>query len=197
MQPYARCLLTATALLISLPLCAQEHHSSDSDLLARFSYESSSVNHTDGLQRICFAVSDSGEYRVVETLSGPSHEGIRLHGKLSDDDFKQLKSVVLSTDLRALPKSHGGLIRQESETFAAQIPSGWQGSASTLRVRWLNADDESPFPAPVAKVVKWLKDFEPKGGKQFEYAEFPDVCPSGGLQLLQPSVAANDPQNER
>jgi hypothetical protein len=191
MRPYARCLFTAAVLVITLPLWAQELYHSDSDFFARFSYESSAVNQTDGVQRVCFAVSDSGEYRLAETLSGPSHEWVRLHGKLSDDEFKQLKSVILSSDLRALPKSHGGLIRQESETFAAQIPSGWEGSASMLRVRWMNADGESPFPAPVAKVVKWLRDFQPKGGKHFEYAEFPDVCPSGGFQLLQPSVAAN------
>jgi hypothetical protein len=192
MRPYAKFLLTAAALLISLPLWAQQlNPSPDSDLLARFSYESSLVNRSDRVERVCFAVSDGGDYRLVESLSGPPHQSIRLQGKLSDEEFKQLKSVILDASLRALPKSHGGLIRQESETFAAQIPSGWQGSASTLRVRWLNADGESPFPAPVAKVVKWLKDFQPQLGKQFDYAEFPDVCPLVGLQLLQPSVAAN------
>jgi|SRR5271163_4865142 len=191
MRPCAKWLLTAAVLVMSLPLWAQELYHSDSDLLARFSYESSLVSQPGRVERVCFAVSDSGDYRLVEALSGPAHLWIRLQGKLSDDKFKQLKSVILDASLRALPKSHGGLIRQESENFAAQIPSGWQGSESTLRLRWLNADGESPFPAPMARVIKWLQDFKPELGKHFEEAEFPDVCPSGGLQLLQPSVAGN------
>lgn len=193
MQGYIKSLavLTLAVLAVSLPLCAQERYHPDLDLSARFSYERSAANQTEGVQRVCLAVSDSGEYRVVQNFGAPAFQSIRLHGKLSDDEFKEFKALTLSADLRALPKDHGGLIRQESQTFVAQIPSGWQGNASALRLRWMNADGESPFPAPAAKVIKWLKDFEPKGGKQFEYTEFPDVCPSGGLQLLQPSVAAN------
>jgi len=191
MRGYTRSLLRLTLLAVSLPLWAQERHHPDLDLSARFSYERSAANQTEGVQRVCLAVSDSGDYRVVQDFGAPSHEPMRLHGKLSDDEFKDFKALALSADLRTLPKDHGGLIRQESQSFVAQIPLGWQGNESALRLRWLNADGESPFPAPAAKVIKWLKDFEPKGGKRFEYAEFPDVCPSGGLQLLQPSVAAN------
>jgi hypothetical protein len=52
-------------------------------------------------------------------------------------------------------------------------------------------DDEKPFPLPITKVVTWLKHFDPAGSTEFESADFPDVCPSGGLHLLQPSVAGN------
>jgi hypothetical protein len=58
-------------------------------------------------------------------------------------------------------------------------------------LQWLNADGESPFPESVAKIVDWLQQFEPKNGKDFEYTEFPNVCPSGGLRLVQPAVADN------
>jgi hypothetical protein len=58
----------------------------------------------------------------------------------------------------------------------------------------LNGDGENPFPASVSSVVDWIKRFEPKGGKMFEYADYPDVCPTGGLRLLQPSVAENLPR---
>jgi hypothetical protein len=191
MQGQTRSLLALAIFAVSLPLWPQERYRTDLDLSARFSYERSAANQTEEVQRICLAVSESGDYRVVQNLGAPSHHSILLHGKLSDDEFREFKAVALSADLRALPRDHGGLIRQESQSFAAQIPSGWQGNASALRLQWLNADGESPFPAPAAKVIKWLKDFEPKGGKQFEYADFPDVCPSGGLQLLQPSVAEN------
>ena len=44
---------------------------------------------------------------------------------------------------------------------------------------------------PHAKVVEWLQHFEPKNGKSFVYAEFPDVCPNRGLRLVQPAVAEN------
>ncbi len=62
------------------------------------------------------------------------------------------------------------------------------------RLQWLNGDGENPFPAPISKVVEWMKHFEPKNAKEFEYAEFPDVCPSTGVRLVQPAVAENDPR---
>jgi hypothetical protein len=60
-------------------------------------------------------------------------------------------------------------------------------------LEWLNADDADPFPASVGKVVNWLQGFRPKDAIEFSYAEFPDVCPSGGVRLVQPSVADNRP----
>ena len=94
---------------------------------------------------------------------------------------------------------HGGLIRQESERFAAEILFGDRGREDGARkglghepwrLQWLNADGESPFPASASTLVDWLKRFQPKDGKSFEYADYPDVCP-GGLRLLQPAVAQN------
>ena len=92
------------------------------------------------------------------------------------------------------------MIRQDAEVFAAEIPGPvrdhvdgarqWMGH-DVWRLQWLNADDESPFPGSVAKVVDWLRHFEPKNGKSFVYAEFPDVCPNRGLRLVQPAVAEN------
>jgi hypothetical protein len=35
------------------------------------------------------------------------------------------------------------------------------------------------------------EEFKPKDGNTFENSDYPDVCPSGGLRLLQPSVAEN------
>ncbi|HEV2133106.1 MAG TPA: hypothetical protein VGR47_02480, partial [Terracidiphilus sp.] len=61
----------------------------------------------------------------------------------------------------------------------------------TQRLQWLNADDKSPFPATIEKLVSWLISFQPKDARSFTYAEFPNVCPSIGLSLIQPSVAAN------
>jgi hypothetical protein len=110
-----------------------------------------------------------------------------LRGKISDRQFKQLGKLLSDSDFRALSGSHGGLIRQRAESFGAEVV----GEDGTQRLQWLNADGENPFPDSVGKVVDWLEHFEPKNGKAFEYAEFPDVCPSVGVRLLQPSVAAN------
>jgi hypothetical protein len=191
MQPYAKSLLTATVLLLSVGSWAQEvYHFNGPDLLARLSYDSSPVVQRDGVRHVCVAVSHDGDYRIVRSLN--SGQAQRLQGKIPQEQFQQLKTLLGSADFRALSGSHGGLIFQESESFAAEIPMrGWQRESATQRLQWLNANGESPFPDSVAKVVDWLKHFEPTDGKLFVYAEYPDVCPSGRLRLLQPSVADN------
>jgi hypothetical protein len=181
----AKSFLTAVVLLVSVGLWAQEiYHSSDPDVLARLSYDSSATG------RICIAVSPGGEYRIVRSLD--SGQTQRLQGKIPPEQFQQLRKALESAGFRGLSGNHGGLIRENAESFAAEVPMGWQrGRDTTQRLRWLNADGENPFPSSVAPVVNWLKHFEAKDGKPFEYAEFQDVCPPVGLRLLQPSVAAN------
>jgi hypothetical protein len=117
------------------------------------------------------------------------------------EEFSQLSKLLGASEFRNLSGDHGGLILQESESFAAEIPlgdrgredgaRGWPEHEAAWRLQWLNADGESPFPASVSKLVDWLQSFQPKDAKSFEYAEYPDVCPAGGLRLLQPSVAEN------
>jgi hypothetical protein len=88
-----------------------------------------------------------------------------------------------------------GLVRQEAETSGAEIPAPndalRQWSEPAWRLQWLNGDGANPFSPSVSSVVDWIKRFQPKGGKTFEYADYPDVCPAGGLRFLQPSVAGN------
>jgi hypothetical protein len=191
MQPYAKTFLTAAVLLVSVGLWAQEvYHSLDPDLLARLSYDSSAVVQGEGVRHICVAVSRDGDYRIVRSPNRGQTQ--RLQGKMPQEQFQQLKTLLESPEFRGLSGNHGGLIRQESESFGAEIPvPGPQREAGAQRLRWLSADGESPFPDSVAKVIQWLKHFEPMDGKPFVYAEYPDVCPSSGLRLLQPSVAAN------
>jgi hypothetical protein len=199
MQPYLKSFLTAAILLVSASLWAQQvyvYH--DPDLLARLSYDNSTVAQDEGV-RVCIAVSRDGYYRIVRSLESGQTE--RLQGKMSKEQFQQLKTLLESAEFRVLSGDHGGFIRRESESFGAEIPiSGWQpvpgidirsAVPRAHRMQWLNADGESPFPGPVSKVVNWLKHFEPTNGKAFEYAEYPDVCPTVGLRLLQPSEASN------
>lgn len=192
MHAYARSLLIAGCLLISAGLCAQEvYRPPDPDLLAKLSYDSSTIVHKEAaVQHICLAVSRGEEYRIVRLFNDGTTQ--RLHGKLTTQQFQQLKSLLGSSDFRSLSGTNSGLIRRDSEIFGAEIRrSGGGGADGAQKLQWLDADGENPFPGSVANVVDWLKHFEPKDGKLLEYADYPDVCPSGGLRLLQPSLATN------
>jgi hypothetical protein len=193
MLPSSRLFLTVAVLSISVGLWSQEplrDLRDNSDVLARLSYDSSSLAQGG---HFCFAVSPAGDYRFVRSINSVNGGlPVRLQGKMTKEQLQQLKALLESSEFRHQSGNHGGVIREEAESFGAEIPApDPQGGIeiSARRLQWLNADGESPFPASVAKVVKWLKEFEPTGGKSFEYAEFPDVCPSGGLHLLHPSVA--------
>ncbi len=177
----------AAAVLIPAGAWAQEVLlPKDADLFARLSYDTSAMRRDDDAARhICLAVSRDGEYRIERMLRTGTE---RLQGTLTKEQLEQLKGLLGADQFRALSSNHGGLIRQESESFGAEIQHVEDGAQ---RLRWLNADGESPFPASVAKVVDWLKHFEAKDAKPFVYAEFPDVCPPGGLRRIQPSVAQN------
>lgn len=45
-------------------------------------------------------------------------------------------------------------------------------------MQWLNPDREG-------------QRFQPNDGKSFDYAEYTDVCPTGGRRPLQPAIAEN------
>jgi hypothetical protein len=186
-------------LLIPLGVWAQEsNHRTDSDLLARLSYENSSVVWPPVVRHVCVAVTRDGEYRIVRSLV--HGETQRLRGKMPKEQLQQLTELLEAAEFRALSGDHGGLVRRDAEVFGAEIPRPmrehvdgarkWR-ERDVWRLQWLNADGESPFPGSVGKVVDWLQHFQPKDGKPFLYAEFPDVCPTGGLRLVQPAVAEN------
>jgi hypothetical protein len=199
MNLYSKTLLTAAILLVASSSIAQEpYRSPDPELLARLSYDISGAVVHGNVGHVCVAVSRDGDYRVVRSLDNGQTQ--RLHGKMLKKEFRQLTTLLEAADFRNLPEDHGGLIRQKAESFAAEIPLGerWgeDGARKWLEheawhLQWLNADGESPFPASVFKLVDWLQSFQPKDGQSFEYAEYSDVCPAGGLRLLQPSVAEN------
>jgi hypothetical protein len=193
-------LLMAAILLVASSSIAQERYLfRDPGLMARLSYDNSGVLQQGNVRHVCIAVSRDGEYRIVRwTVLEPIE---RLHGKMPKEEFSRLSKLLGASQFRNLSGDHGGLILQESESFAAEIPLGdrgrddrtraWPEHEAAWRLQWLNADGESPFPVSVSKLVDWLQDFQPKDAKSFEYAEYPNVCPTGGLGLLQPSVAEN------
>jgi len=185
MEAFLKSFLTTAVVLVSAGLWAQEtYHPQDADLLARLSYHGPSTEKGVMFQQVCVAVLRDGEYRMVRSLNDGGMQ--RRQGKMPKEQLQKLSELLASAEFRSLSGEHGGLIRQTSETFGAEIP---HGQKKAQRVQWLNADGESPFPASVGKVVEWLRQFEPRDGKEFEYGA--DVCPSGGLRLLQPAVAGN------
>jgi hypothetical protein len=198
MRLYAKCFLMTAVLVAPLMLYGQEHfHFSDPNLLARFSFNSGAPGLLGG-GHICIAVNRDGSYRMMRTneplrmVRTPNLDSTEhLEGTLSQEQLLQFETLVQSSDLRPLSGLHVALIRQSAETFTAEIPVlGKQASDGTLHVHLINADGENPFPAPVRKIVGWLNRFEPTDAKRSADLEFREVCPSGGLQLVQP-VASN------
>jgi hypothetical protein len=200
MNLYSKMLLTSAILLIAFGAIAQERlQPHDPNLMARVSYDNAGVVMRQGdVHHVCVAVFRDGDYRIVRSLD--NGETQRLHGKMPKEEFRQLTNQLEAAELRKLSGYHGGLIRRESESFAAEIPlrDGWHQDEAgnwveheAWRLQWLNPDGESPFPVPVSKLVDWLRRFQPNDGKSFDYAEYPDVCPAGGLRLLQPAIAEN------
>ena len=183
MQPFLKLFLTAAIVLLSASVWAQEvYHPQDPDLLGRFSYGDPAA----AVRQVCISVSRDGDYRIVQALN--NGQTVRLQGKMPKEQLQKLKTLVGAAEFKALTGNRGGLLRHPAESFGAEIP---RGDDKAQRLQWLNTEGAGPFPDPVAKVVDWLKHFEPIEGKSFEYTDYPDVCPSSGLRLLQPSVAEN------
>lgn len=202
MSRLARRFLIPSLVLVSIGAGAQNNGKSEPPhLVARLSYESSGAIRREGVRHVCLTVSSDGSYRMVR-LAGilPT---VRLQGKMPNDQLQTLIKLLQAEKFRSLSGDHGsGLIRQQAETFIAEIPLTAKQALSAApqdsvpqakRVQWLNADRTNPFPDSVANVVDWLGQFQPKDGKTFEYSDFPDVCPSGGVRLLQPTIAVNRP----
>ena len=187
MQSFLKSFLTIAVVLVSAAVWAQEvYRPQDPDLLGRFSYDDPVTVQQEGFRQVCISVSRGGDYRIVRALNNGQTQ--RLRGKMPKEQLQKLKTLLGAAEFRALTGNHGGLVRQPAESFGAEIP---RGDDKAQRVQWLNTEGAGPFPDSVAKVVDWLKHFEATEGKSFEYTDYPDVCPSSGLRLVQPSVAEN------
>jgi len=198
----ARRFLVPSLVLVSIGAWAQDSGKSEPPhLVARLSYESSGTFPLEGVRHVCLTVSSDGSYRMVR--SAGVLPTVRLRGKMGNEQLQTLIKLLGAEKFRSLSGDYGGgLIRRQAETFIAEnllaakpahpgIPQ--DSGPQAKRVQGLNADGTNPFPDSVAIVVDWLGQFQPKDGKTFEYSDFPDVCPSGGLRLLQPTIAVNRP----
>ncbi len=199
MPRFARLLLTLSILLPASALWGQQvDKPSDSEPLARLAYDTSAVTRRGDVTHICLAVTRDGEYQIIRSTNDEPTQYLR--GQMAKQDFEKLKALLTSPKFRSQPSHDGALIRQEAESFRVEIrgPVRRHGDGTRIwdesdawRLQWLNPDDTDPFPDSIAKVVNWLQSFQPKNGKEFSYAEFPNVCPSGGMRLIQPTIAEN------
>ena len=138
--------------------------------------------------RLCISVAQNRTYRVVMTLNGKLQH---LQGKMPDEQFQRLRNLLSATDFRSLSGSHGGMLLQRAETFGAEVAQSYAAGTGSQRLQWLNPDGANPFPQPVSRVVAWLKSFKPAGATSFVESEISNVCPTFGVRLLEPAVAAN------
>ena len=181
-----KALIAASVLLSTSASIAQEPYQlSDPPVMARLSYDNFGILSAGSPAHVCFAVSRNRDYWIERLRQDGQTQ--RLKGTLTKAEFNSLAQLLSASEFRALGGHRGGLIRQEVESFAAEIPL----DHSSWRLRWQNGDGENPFPASVAKVVGWLRAFQPDQGKSFDRIDYPDVCPTGGLRQLRPDVADN------
>jgi hypothetical protein len=158
----------------------QEH---DPNIFVRLSYDKSPATVGGGLRHVCMAVSRDQDYRIVRFVN--PDRTTRLKGKLSDRQFHELKELLADPDFRHMDASYDGTIQKKAEVFGAQILD----TDDAQPFHWVNPDGEKPFPSSVAKVARWLTEFEPTDATSFLYSEHLDTCPRTAVRLFPPSLS--------
>lgn len=179
-------LIVAVAIVVGAASLSLAGERTDTDsLLARLSYRSTWVMQPGQKvsPRICLSVMRDGRYRVLRMNEIGQME--LQEGTLPSDQLKHLQTLLDAPEFRALTGSHGGMIRQGSDSFMAEVPR----EGAVQRVSWMIPDHKKNFPDPAAKVIGWLQSFHPEGDASVVHTDFPDVCPQVGLQPVQPAVA--------
>jgi hypothetical protein len=145
---------------------------------------------------VCFAADPNGHYqmrRLTATQRTVEKDGRQfvyrtvrpewLQGTLSDSELKQLKELLGDSEFVGLT-SHSNLMREGGEVFVVDVAR----ERDVQRVVVTNADDSSPFPPSVRRLVGWLTQFKAKDAQPLDESEA-DVCPSATLQPTNPAVA--------
>lgn len=150
----------------------------------RLSYSNSWVRAGEKYSpKICLSVWPDGHYRILRTNDKGQPQ--LLQGVLPVEQLKQLRSLLDAPDFRVFSGTRGGLLRQGSENFIAEVPR----QSGVQRLVWMIPDGESKFSKPVADIIGWVQGFQPKGAEVLLRTDFPDVCPQVGG--VQPVIASN------
>jgi hypothetical protein len=154
------------------------------NLLARLSYDSTYVAEERGLPhfpRICFEIYRDGRYRVSRVRLGGAEN---LGGTLSQEQVSHVANLLKKVDFE---NKGGGIVRQGSETFVAEI----MRDCRTARYIWVDPDHHRPFPESAESVIRWLQAFKAQGASALTAPELSmmQICPRMSENPLQPVAA--------
>src|SRR5437016_8762145 len=166
----------------------QSNEQTPNNLLARLSYDSTYVTEERGqphlsrdFSRICFEVYRDGRYRTSRMALGRTEN---LRGTLSEEQVSQVASLLKKVHFDS---KGGGIVRQGSETFVAEILRGGQ----TARFIWVDPDHHRPFPDAAESVIRWLQEFKAQGATALTAPESStmQICPRMSDRPVQPVAA--------
>ncbi|MGC2473618.1 MAG: hypothetical protein WA485_04735, partial [Candidatus Sulfotelmatobacter sp.] len=121
MPRFARLLVILSILLPATVLWGQQvDKPSDSEPLARLAYDTTEAMQAGDVRHVCLAINRDGEYQIIRSTFDKPTEYLR--GQMSKDQFQELKSLLSSKEFRSQTGTHTGLIRQDSESFRAEMP---------------------------------------------------------------------------
>jgi hypothetical protein len=154
------------------------------NLLARLSYDSTYVAEERGqphFPRICFEVYRDGRYRTSRVRLGGAEN---LGGTLSQEQLSHVANLLKKVDFE---NKGGGVVRQGSETFVAEIVR----DGRTARYIWVDPDHHRPFPESAESVIRWLEDFRAQGASALTAPALSmmQICPRMSENPLQPVTA--------
>ena len=169
------------AQLNGFPNGPQSNEQTANNLLARLSYDTTYVTEERGqphFSRICFEVYRDGRYRISRMALGRTEN---LRGTLSEEQVSQVASLLKKVDFDS---KGGGIVRQGSETFVAEIVRGGQ----TARFIWVDPDHHRPFPEAAESVILWLQEFRAQGATALTAPEAStmQICPRMSDRPVQP-----------
>ena len=166
----------------------QSNEQTPNNLLARLSYDTTYVTEERGqphfsrnFSRICFEVYRDGRYRTSRMALGRTEN---LRGTLPEEQVSQVASLLKKVDFDS---KGGGIVRQGSETFVAEILRGGQ----TSRFIWVDPDHHRPFPDAAESVIRWLQEFKAQGATALTAPESStmQICPRMSDRPVQPVAA--------
>lgn len=178
---------STTVLLAAVAASAQVKKNADDGIRARLSYSNTMMEYSGAAQprRVCFAVYDSGLYRLWRPdatnlgLDDPDPVHVIFQGALTKEQMRQLGAMLKNLNLNS---DGDGFIQQGAESFLAELVN----AGRTERFTWVNPDHRRPFPPAIARIVDWMQDFRPHNAAKVTLRDLSDisVCPSANENPL-------------
>lgn len=132
--------------------------------------------------RICFALYRSGQYRILKLKEQGAET---LQGTLSHDELASFGNIV-----KRLDSEHqaGGIIRQGSESFIAEVARG----RANVHFLWVDPDHRRAFPDSAAKAINWLQNFQALDGSTINLRELGEepICPTAAEKSFRPLITS-------